>query len=67
MPALCDESSSQNHRSVLSFGYCDHFHVSPKWSHIPVADLIKLFFFANEDIFRVFAGKLPGLLHTEKK
>jgi len=29
-------------------------------------DPTKLFFFANEDFFSFFAGKLAFLLHTEK-
>jgi len=31
-----------------------------------VADPIKLLFFANEEFFRFFAGKLACLLHREK-
>jgi len=32
----------------------------------PIADPIKLFFFANEVFFPFFAGKLSRLLHIEK-
>jgi len=35
-------------------------------SKISVADPIKLFFFSNEEFFRVFVGKLVRLLHIEK-
>jgi len=32
-----------------------------------IADPIKLFFFANEEFFSFFAGKLACLLRREKK
>jgi len=49
-----------------SFFRTIHATVKSKSKLSSVADPVKLFFFANEEVFRFFAGKLACLLHIEK-